>query len=459
MSLGLTDADLPLLVGRFAQQLPATGRLWVALSGGLDSTVLLHALCAARHRELIAGELAAVHVNHGLSSAAPAMAEAASRLARSLEVPLCRLRVHPARCNETAAREARYGALQALLQPGDVVLTAHHRDDQAETFLLQALRGHGVAGCAAMPAMARLGQGWLGRPLLTVPRAALSDYARCHGLSWIDDPGNAPLDVPRNALRHMVMPALAAIEPDAQGALCRAASQAARAAALLEALARADLAGALPGPGMLDWRALGHLDDLRRGNALHHWLKDHGLHLALPALDELMRQIEQARGDRHPLLHSQGHVVRWHRGLLYLLPDRHQHGESKQGCEVLTWPQPHEPLALPADRSQLLLRADGPGGGLDASFLHCSWTVRLRRGGERLRLPGRSHRHAVKDLLQQRAMPPWQRQRLPLVYVDDELAAVPGVAVGAAFWSRESRWMVHWEPGTAAGQNGEKRHA
>jgi tRNA(Ile)-lysidine synthase len=457
VSQGLADADLPLLVGRFMQQLPAMGRLWMALSGGLDSTVLLHALCAARQRGLITGELAAVHVNHGLSSTAPVMAQTASRLARSLEVPLWRLRVHPARRNETAAREARYGALQALLRPGDVLLTAHHRDDQAETFLLQALRGHGVAGCAAMPAMARLGYGHLARPLLTVPRATLADYARNHGLQWIEDPGNVPLDVPRNALRHMVMPALEAIAPDARGALCRAAGQAARTAALLTALAQADLAGAVPEPGMLDWRALGHLDDLRRSNALHHWLKDHGLHLALPALDELMRQLEQARADRHPLLRSQGHVVRWHRGLLHLLPD--DRGKGVQDCEALAWPRPQEPLALLADRSQLLLRDDGTDGGLDVSFLQRSWTVRLRRGGERLRLPGRSHRHAVKDLLQQRAMPPWQRQRLPLVYVDDELAAVPGVAVGAAFWSRESRWMVHWEPGTAAGQNGEKRHA
>ena len=457
MSQGLADADLPLLVGRFVQQLPAMGRLWMALSGGLDSTVLLHALCAARQRGLITGELAAVHVNHGLSSAAPAMAETASRLSRSLGVPLWRLRVHPARRNETAAREARYGALQALLRPGDVLLTAHHRDDQAETFLLQALRGHGVAGCAAMPAMARLGYGHLARPLLTVPRAALADYARCHGLAWIDDPGNVPLDVPRNALRHMIMPALEAVMPDPQGALCRAAGQAARATTLLETLARVDLAGALPGPGRLDWRALGHLDDLRRSNALHHWLKDHGLHLTMPALDELMRQLDQARADRHPLLRSQGHVVRWHRGLLHLLPEQRE--DCARGCEVLAWPRPQEPLALPADRSQLLLRDDGTDGGLDVSFLQRSWTVRLRRGGERLRLPGRSHRHAVKDLLQQRALPPWQRQRLPLVYVDGELAAVPGVAVGAAFWSRQSRWMVHWEPGTAAGRTMGERHA
>ena len=457
MSQGLTSAALPLLVGRFVQQLPAMGRLWVALSSGLDSTVLLHALCAARRRGLITGELAAVHVNHGLSSTAPVMAETASRLARSLEVPLWRLRVHPARHNETAAREARYGALQALLQPDDVLLTAHHRDDQAETFLLQALRGHGMAGCAAMPTMARLGHGHLARPLLTVSHATLSDYARNHGLQWIEDPGNAPLDVPRNALRHMVMPALEAIVPDAQGALYRAAGQAARAAALLAALAQTDLTGALPEPDILDWRALGHLDDLRRGNALHHWLKVHGLHLPLPALDELMRQLKQARGDRHPLLRSQGRMVRWHRGLLYLLPD--DSGKGAQDCEVLAWPRPSEPLALLADRSQLLLRDDGTDGGLDVSFLQRGWTVRLRRGGERLRLPGRSHRHAVKDLLQQRAMPPWQRRRLPLVYVDGELAAVPGVAVGAAFWNRESRWMVHWEPGTMGGRAMGENHA
>ena len=449
MSEPLGNAELPSLVGRFVQQQPCRGRLWVALSGGLDSTVLLHALTEVRRQRLLSGDLAALHVNHGLGAAAPAMAEAASRLARSLDVALWRLRVYPARRNETAAREARYAAFQAMLQPGDMLLTAHHRDDQAETFLLQALRGHGVAGCAAMPAVAPLGRGVLGRPLLEVPRAALLAYARRHGLRWIEDPGNEQLDVPRNALRHSILPALDGIVPDARTSLSRAAAQAAQAASLLAQLAWEDLAGAVPEPDKLDWRALGHLGGLRRRNAVHHWLKAGGLHLAMPALDELVRQIEQAGMDRQPLLRSRGLEVGFYRGMLHLLADRREDAVPQR--EVLSWPEPRQPLSLPAGRGQLVLRWDGASGGVQPALLQQGWTVRLRRGGERLHLPGRRHRHAVKDLLQQHAIPPWQRRLMPLVYVDDELAAVPGVAVGARFWDRQSRWMVHWVSGTAVG--------
>lgn len=456
MSQPVATEDLPYLLGGFVQQLAHRGRLWVALSGGMDSTVLLHALCEARRQMPMACELAAVHVNHGLSAAAPAMAESASCLARSLDVALWRLRVHPARRNETAAREARYAALQALLQPGDLLLTAHHRDDQAETFLLQALRGHGVAGCAAMPAVAPLGRGYLGRPLLEVPRSALLAHARHHGLQWIEDPGNRSLDVPRNVLRHGVLPVLDAMVPDAHASLSRAAAQAAQAAALLAELAREDLARALRGPATLDWHALGDLQRLRRRNALQHWLRAGGLRLAMPALDELIRQIEQAGPDRQPLLHSQGLVVRLYRGMLHLLPDQQQNAALEHG--VLAWPDPQQPLSLPAGGGQLVLRRDGAGGGVHAALFQHSWTVRLRRGGERLRLPGRRHHHAVKDLLQQHAVPPWQRRLMPLVYVDDELAAVPGLAVGARFWNRESRWMVHWASGAAAGHGVRESH-
>ena len=206
-------------------QMPAASRYRVAYSGGCDSHVLLHALAGVR--EQLAAPLAAIHINHRLSEQAGAWAEHCRRICTALDIPLVEVTVHAhpglGESPEAAAREARYSAWRELLQAGEGLLLAQHQDDQAETLLLQLLRGSGPKGLAAMPPMTDFAAGWLGRPLLGQSRAALCRYAREQALDWIEDPSNLDTDLDRNYLRHELLPVLQARWPSAALTLSRAA--------------------------------------------------------------------------------------------------------------------------------------------------------------------------------------------------------------------------------------------
>ena len=263
-------------------------RLWIAYSGGLDSHVLLHA--AAGLRERLQLDLCAVHIHHGLLPDADAWTAHCARVCAELGVSLSvrRLALRPGAgaSLEAVAREARYAAFRALLQPGERLATAQHRDDQAETLLLALLRGAGVHGLAAMPARAPLGAGVLLRPFLALPRTALADYAEAHGFAWVEDPSNADLAHDRNRLRHAVIPLLRERWPALDRTLARSAAYCAEAAELLDASADELLAGlAADLPNALSIRRLRTLDDARRRLVLRRWLRRQGL--PLPDSDRL----------------------------------------------------------------------------------------------------------------------------------------------------------------------------
>ena len=217
--------------------LPAAteGRVWVALSGGRDSTVLLHRL--AQDPDLQRRGLGAVHVHHGLQPEADAWVAHCAAACAALDVPLQvrHVRVDATRGEgpEAAARHARREAFAAVMAPGDILATAHHLEDQAETFLLRALRASGPDGLAGMRPWRRFGPGWQWRPLLRTPRDALQAYALAHGLRWIEDPSNARTDADRNFLRHDILPRLRLRWPQADAAFARSATLSAEAADLL----------------------------------------------------------------------------------------------------------------------------------------------------------------------------------------------------------------------------------
>jgi tRNA(Ile)-lysidine synthase len=269
---------------RLAQALDAIDPGWrgakicVALSGGLDSTVLLHAMAA-----LAAGtraNLRAIHVDHGLQAASPAWADACAAACHAASVPLeiLTLRLAPSRgaSVEAAAREARYAALAPLLADGEWLLTAHHRDDQLETVLIQLLRGSGVAGLAAMPARVAFGRGSHARPLLDFDRAELAAYAGVHGLAWIDDPMNLDARFDRGWLRSRVLPAVRERWPSASATVARSASHLAEASRLLLEIAQADAAGIVD-EGRLSLEGLARLSRDRQVNLVRGWLREQGL--------------------------------------------------------------------------------------------------------------------------------------------------------------------------------------
>ncbi|WP_440222364.1 tRNA lysidine(34) synthetase TilS [Dokdonella sp. MW10] len=389
------------------------GPIAVAFSGGVDSSVLLHALAgmpAARERGL-----RCFHVDHALHDDSAIWAEHCRRVAEACEVPFTLLRVEVERGvglgPEAAARRARHRALQDQLAPGEILAFAHHRDDQAETVLLKLLRGAGPEGLAAMRDARPFGDGFAWRPLLSLPRSALRAYAEYHGLRWVQDPSNGDTLIDRNYLRLDVLPRLRKRWPEADASIAQSASWVRAAADFVDAevgKALAILQGLDPATlRFRDWLAL---PDALRDPVLRRWLRDIGLtEPTQHQVGELVRQLAEAGEDKLPCVRWPGTELRRYRELVY----------ARRPLEMVPVDWEHrwhgEVFALPAGLGTLALVDDA---GLATSPLADTVRVRFRRGGESLRLHEGAHHRDLRDLFQEAGLPPWERARLPLV-VDD----------------------------------------
>ena len=405
----------------------------VAFSGGLDSTVLLHLLAELREREVLP-PLSAIHVAHGLQAAAEPWPAHCRAVCQRLGIALRIVRVEVERnaaSLEQAAREARYAAFAAALRPGDVLLTAQHRDDQAETLLFRLLRGAGVRGLGGMPASRPLGEGQLVRPLLAVSRAELETYARQHALPWVEDPSNADTGFARNFLRRQVMPLFSSHWPQAAANLARATAHLREADALLGELAEQDLAPARA-PSPWPWLSLPSLrlepllalSEARQRNALRHWLTPF---TRLPDSEHWAGWacLRDAADDRAPVWRLEGGELRRAAGRLWWLAGPWL--QAPQLDEVYGGGQ----VDLPGN-GRLFWEGDLPPGPLRLAY---------RRGGERLSLAGRGTRD-LKRLLNESALPPFVRDRLPLLLRGDELLAVANLP---ALRASEVQGGLHWE--------------
>ncbi len=420
------------LAARLAQLLPEfpAVRLCVAFSGGADSTALLAGLAALQRPGL---KVRALHVNHHLQPQARRWSAHCRRLARQLQVPLEVREVHVPRVRgqspEAAARAARYAALGASLDAQELLLTAHHRDDQLETVLLQMLRGAGLAGLSAMPAVAPFAQGRLLRPLLDVPAAELRAWLRLQGLPWVEDPSNQDAGFDRNYLRLKILPLLLARWPAAAATVARGARHAAEAQRLLDEIARRDCSGAQVGPA-LSAKVLRRLTPERRRNALRYWIAQAGV-LVPPArrLEELAGPLLAARADTQPFIEWGG--VRVARSADVLRLERAVRKRARPAAAAGSWEwqwQAQARLRLPG--GSLTLRAERRGP-LDLDALGPRLTVRMRRGGERLRPVRGGVRRTLKGLLQEARVAVEERARLPLIFRGDTLVAVAGLYLDA----------------------------
>lgn len=415
-----------------------TARLHVALSGGLDSSALLHAIATQwRGRR----EVHAIHVHHGLQADADAWATHCAALCASLQVPLQVVRVTVDRSAgeglEAAARRARHAAFAQVMAPGDVLVAAHHQDDQAETFLLRALRASGPDGLAAMRPWRVFADGWLWRPWLSVSHGEIAGYAQAQGLHWIEDGSNADTALDRNFLRHQVLPLLRQRWPHADAALARSAALNAQASELLTEQDQAALhAARTADPMMLSVTTLQAMDAARRARVLRLWIAQ----CALPPFPARgVAQVESslliARTDAQACFEWDGACLhRWgdqlHAGLA-IAPLALDWQAEWDGRQV---------LQLPAG-GRLQLRGIG---AFDAP-VH----VTARRGGERITLPGRRHSHALKHVLQDAGMPPWRRLQLPLLRDAHGEVLAAGDAIyssGFARWLQENAASLHWSP-------------
>jgi tRNA(Ile)-lysidine synthase len=399
---------------------------FLGYSGGLDSHCLLH-MCA--NDPLYKNKLCAVYIHHGLSSNADAWQAHCAQTCAQLNIPFKAIKVKvermPGKSLEACARAARYAAFAELVQEGDVLLTAHHQDDQAETLLLQLLRGAGVKGLAAMPLDKPFAKGRQYRPLLQMTRAELEAYAEQHVLSWIEDESNQSLAFDRNFLRHEIMPVLKARWPSACATLARSSENCADAAALIEDLARIDLIQVQANDNTLSIPALMQLSTPRRFNLLRYWLQQEGC--SVPEAQQLKRIVSEliaAKIDAQPLIEWEGGAVRRFQEHLYA--DATIIHSVPADC---AWEWKH-PITI---GTTTLSTIKTIGEGLDPSKLPATLTVKFRQGGERIKLPNRDGTHTLKNLLQEWQVPPWLRDTIPLIYAGEQLIAVVNYCYAADY--------------------------
>jgi len=417
---------------------PAT-RYVVAFSGGLDSTVLLHALKAGQERIPVI----AVHVDHGLHEDSQQWREHCESIAAGLGVEFHSEQVSiddtRAQGLEAAARDARYGALESFMAAGDWLLSAHHQDDQAETLLMNLFRGGGPAGLAGIAAIKEFGAGYLVRPLLLFSQSELRNYASANELSWIDDPSNQEQRFDRNFLRHEVLPKIESRWPDVAIRLQRSSRIASDAATLLDDLAAIDAATLGERHDRLDIDGLSKLPDARQRNVLRYAFRQ--LQLSTPSAAHLQRLLDEvvaAREDAEPVLRWPGVEVRRYRKALYLLP--------ADLCEA---PADHkfvnnqDSLQLEHGLGELRLES-GASEGLSEALLEQGLELRFRRGGEEFKPIGQSHTKKLKKLLQEAGIVPWMRDRIPLLYSGDELVAVAALWLAADAASTPGV-AIHWD--------------
>jgi tRNA(Ile)-lysidine synthase len=409
----------------------ATG-LVVALSGGADSAGLLAAAVQADAVPRCL-PLRAVHIDHGLQAGAAEFSRACTDLCERLRVPLSVIRVRVDDGDgvsiEAAAREARYAALAAGLGADECLLTAHHCEDQAETLLLQALRGAGLRGLASMPARRRLGAGWHLRPLLGVSRRELLAFGASAGVAGVTDPMNEDLSYDRAYLRGRIWPLLEARWPGAGAALSRTARHAAEAQDLLDFAAAADLSRLRDGDALSVSR-LRALELPRQVNALRCWIAAAPASLPPAArLTEALRQILDSAGDHQPAVIWGDHALRRYRDRLFLTAANPPRLDA-----VHEWaPVPDRVLELGTGLGRLRWVAEN--GGLDVRRLPARLSVARRRGGEELKPAPAAATQTVQHLCQAQGVLPWLRDALPLIFAGDELIAV------ADLWS-DARWRA-----------------
>ena len=428
------DAAVAAALSRFVDP---GARVAVACSGGIDSMVLLDALARLAASHSIT--LSALHVNHGLSPNAAAWSHFCAEQCSARALPLTIHELHRVRAAgaslEAQARAGRYACFDAA--DVDVVALAHHADDQAETVLLQLLRGAGPRGLAAMPAF-HPGRPALLRPLLELTRTVIAAHAQARQLQWITDESNRDTRYRRNLLRHAVAPVLAAEFPGYPFTLLRAATHQAEASELLDELAQLDAAAAIDALG-LDCARLAQLPAARGRNLLRWYLRREGLNAPSEArLVELLHQVCTGAADARTCVAHDGVEIGCHHGHVVVhaptpAPFRSEwHGEAE--------------VRLPGG---LLCFAHARGAGIAAAKLaHGQVSMRSRAGGERIQLAANRPRRALKKMLQDAGIPVWQRATVPLVFCGEELAAVPGIGVELAYQPRddEDGWTVDWRP-------------
>ena len=431
---------------------PAEPVYVVAYSGGVDSHVLLHCCKQLDIR------VRAVHVHHGLQSVADYWVTHCQEICQAMEIPLDVLYVDASprrgQSPEEAARSARYQALKENMKSGECLLTAQHRDDQAETILLQLLRTASSAGLAAMPASRDFGDGLHLRPLLDFSRSDIESFADEQQLHWIEDPSNNDIAFDRNYLRFTIMPLLQERWPEVVPQMVTVARLQSNNLRVLDDMAAIDLASvsAVSRPrfqlfsydiiSMLSLESLRQLSSARLLNLLRYWVTQT---VGMPTrnlLSEIERGLVHSQDDANPLIEFSGFQFRKYQAVLYLLRAKQRQADSHSNSSVTSWQPSSTPVATFGGLQLRIIKREG--AGVKPSLIDKQFTLRFRQGGERFHPSNRNHSQSLKKLLQEAGVPPWERDAIPLLYDDGELVAVIGywVAKACCAGSDETGWDI-----------------
>lgn len=416
------------------------GRFVVGYSGGLDSHVLLHALIKCKQKRRVDAQILGLHVHHGLSRNADKWAQHCQSICEELGADFNCIRIEVSGTGngrEGDARSARYDAFEKFLNATDTLLLAHHLDDQIETILYRLFRGSGLKGMAGMPIERTIGQSSLIRPVLSVSRQDLKAYAESEKLTWIDDESNLDLDIDRNYIRHEIVPIIRTRWPAYKKTISRFAELAGTDFQLLRELAELDLDRLhrnIDDP--IDLTEFHRLGGARQRNAVLHWIDNSGLPVPTQTqLLELVHQLNVQRSDAIQFISWPGVEIRAFKQKAYLMAPL---------TELET------PFIWQGDESRLvggrLLAAQRVknGGLIDDGK---PFSIRFRIGGERCQPQGRVGSHPLKKIFQELAIPPWLRDRTPLIYRGEEMVAAAGLFVCEGHVAQEGTqgWEITWE--------------
>lgn len=440
MKQNVNSQSLETLILDYLKTKPQIKRWVVAYSGGLDSTALIHLVVNANKQLEEPKALMAIHVNHGLSENADSWQEHCETVAQALGIELLTKRVtveNQGQGLEAAAREQRYLAFTGVVTRDDAVLTAHHEDDQSETFLLRLLRGAGVQGLAAIAEERSFNESQLLRPLLNIPRHRLEEYAGDKNLQWINDESNDDTTFDRNFLRQEVIPLLTKRWQRVKSRLAETSERLQAAQKLLNDLAEIDLQSLSPKQERygqsIDWNALEKLDSERVNNVLRFWCLQQGLSQpSTQHLNEIHRQFFSKEAMlTQACVEWAGCEIRQYQQRLYLMPTLPAFIPSKENM----------PWDLNNSKS-IDLQAYGAGVLSLSTNSTAVVSIRWREGGERCTPVGRSHSQLLKKLLQEYGLETWLRDRVPLLYIDEQLVAVADLWLCQSVESKDAKKLI-----------------
>ena len=419
-----------------------TQKIIVGYSGGLDSHCLLDYLVQQPGLKSL---LFVIHVNHGISPHAQHWEQHCAKICREYDVPF---EAHSVQLDpslgsslESIARTARYAIFRQHMDEQTILMTAHHQDDQAETVLLNLLRGSGPMGCAAMPARKSFEAGEHFRPLLDITRAELEGYAAERKLKWIEDESNFSLDHDRNYLRLQIIPRLNERWPTVSKTLARSAKHMGSAATVLEEIAVVDAQICIE-DNRLCMTQLQLLSQERQMNVIRYWLKQVGCTPPSTVyLERIINEAMHARSDANPAIIWRGGIVRRFEKYLYAF-----RSEPKLPLSMLQWNW-EEQGVIPLPHGKLSL-TPATDVGLDKRKLPKMLTIKFRQGGETIKPYPHKQTHRIKNLLQKWHIPTWERARIPLIYAENELIAVSDYCYNADYITHEigQRLKLNYQP-------------